>query len=180
MLPSAPSWNVKLMLAKDTSFVERLPGDNASTRSVGCEGSGCTAPTVETDVLPETPNMFSTAVLGTSVSKRVLVILTGPARMYTVAGPKHLLTNRRSRASGRSCRKWTCSLASSTRSCPRQPMQSCRVCPRHAKTDSRPPNRPGRCCPKLPRAPASFSVDKALPSSQVDDAVSPASSMSTT
>ena len=84
MLPSASSWNVELMLAKDTSFVERLPGE-ASTRSVGCEGSACTAPTVETDVLPGTPNMCTTAVLSTSVSKRVLVVSTGPARRYAVA-----------------------------------------------------------------------------------------------
>ena len=86
MLPSASSWNVKLMLAKDTSFVKRLPGDNASTRNVGREGSACTAPTVETDVLAETPNMFKTAALGTSVSKRVLVVSTRPARRYAVAG----------------------------------------------------------------------------------------------
>ena len=59
------------MLAKDTSFVERLPDDQASMRSVVGEELARTVPTMETDVLPETPNMFTAAVLGTSVSKRV-------------------------------------------------------------------------------------------------------------
>ena len=78
--------NVELMLANDTSFIKRLPGDNASTRSVSCEGSAGTAPSPETDVLPETSNMLMTAVLDTSVSKRVWVISTDPVRKYAVAG----------------------------------------------------------------------------------------------
>ena len=80
------SWNVELVLANDTSFVERLPGDNASTRSVRCEGSACTAPTLETDVLPEIPDMFTTAVLGTSASKRLWMVSTEPVRRLAVAG----------------------------------------------------------------------------------------------
>ena len=56
----------------------RFTVDNASTRSVGCEGLALTAPAVETDVLPGTPNMFPTAVLGTSASKRVWVVSTEP------------------------------------------------------------------------------------------------------
>ena len=79
------SWNVKLMLADDTSFVQRLPGENASTRSVGGEGLARTVPTMETDVLPETPNVFTTAVLGTSASKRVWVVSTETVRKYAVA-----------------------------------------------------------------------------------------------
>ena len=79
------SWNVKLILANDTSFVERLLGENVSTRSVGCERSACTAPTRQADVLPETPNMFTIAVLGTSSSKRWLVTSAEPVRRYAVA-----------------------------------------------------------------------------------------------
>ena len=72
----------------DASFVERLPGDQASMRSVVGEKLARTAPTTETNVLPETPNMFTTAVLGTSASKRVLVASTRPARRYAVAGSR--------------------------------------------------------------------------------------------
>ena len=100
-----------------------------------------------------------------------------PVRRYAVAGSKHLLTNRKYRASGRSCWKWRCSLtSSSTRSCPGQPMQSCRVRPRHAKTASRLPNRPARCCLRFPGRLSHSQWDKALPWSPVDDAVSPDSS----
>ena len=56
---------------------------------------------------------------------------------------------------------------------------SCRVRLRHAKTAPRPLNRPTSAS-KIPRAPVSLSVDKALPWSWVDDAVSPASSQETT
>ena len=59
------------MLANETSFVERLLGDNVSTLSVDCEGLALRAPTMETDVLSETSNMFVTEVLDTSASKRV-------------------------------------------------------------------------------------------------------------
>ena len=74
------SWNVKLMLANDTIFVERLPGRNASTRSVGCKGLALMAPATETDVFSETSNMFMTAVLGPSASKRVWIFFFDRAR----------------------------------------------------------------------------------------------------
>ena len=53
------------MLAHNTSFVERLPSDNASTRSVVGEGLARIVPTMEPDVPPETPNVLPTAGLGT-------------------------------------------------------------------------------------------------------------------
>ena len=138
------------MFANDTSFVDRLPGDNASTLSVGGEGSARTAPTMETDVLPEIPDMFMTAVLGTSASKRVLVVSTEPVRKYAVA---------RSQASPdqpkiQSVR--TILLEVDVLACPPRrvlflddrckAVGSALVCPRHAKTASRPPSCPAGCC----------------------------------
>ena len=163
------------MLANDTLFVERLLRDNASTRSVGGEGSARTAPTMETDVLPGTPDMFLAAVLGTSASQRLLVEPTEPVRRYAVAG---------SQAS------------------PDQPqIQSFRTILLEVDvlvrllldaflsltTDAKLSGPPSSCqdclasselsclvLSKIPQVPASFSVDKALPWSPVDDAVSPA------
>ena len=76
------------MLVNDTSFVERIPGDTASTRRDSCEGSASTAPSLETDMLPETSNMLMTAVLDTSASKHGWVLSTETVGRCAVAGSR--------------------------------------------------------------------------------------------
>ena len=140
------------MLAKDTSFVERLPGDKASTRSVGCELSACIAPTVETDVLPEN----SKHVYDSSASHLSLETLVGCLdRAHQdvrncgaqVSPDQPQIQSFRTillEVDVLSCLLLDAFLSSTTNA-----KLSGRL--RHAKTALRPPNRPARCCRRFPR-----------------------------
>ena len=121
------SSNVKLRLASETLVVGPLLGDNASTRSVGGELSADTATTMERDVPAETPDMSMTAALGTSTSKRLLVLSTELTKMYASAGSQASSDQPQARNFRTILLEVDVLACLSARACPRRHMQSCRA-----------------------------------------------------